>query len=163
MMLRSRKWSRAVCLTIANLGFGTLGCASLTVEEWKTSIPCGGKQFTLTSFCKASGDPFELNTCRPGQKLTNGSRSVALPATPRDAKLSPLFATHWQCVMTEAAPYLVLDFATGTGRSSSDESVEFYDMHLQVVTDESTIRGIYKRSGKAPNGFVKSIFPGEGN
>lgn len=163
MMPRSKKWRLAACLAISNLGFATSGCASSAVEEWKTSIPCGDKQFIVTTFCKASGDPYELNTCRPGQQLTNGSRAVSLPPKPRDAKLSPLFATHWQCVRVGSSSYLVLDFSTGKGRSSSDESVEFYDMQLQVVNDEATIRAIYKYADKAPNGYVKSIFPGESN
>lgn len=162
MMSKAKYLQVGTCLTFLSFGLTTLGCARPSVEEWKTAIPCGDTQYVVTSHCKASGDQFELNTCKPGQQLTNGQQSVDIPLIPRDAKRAPLFATHWQCVKTDKGSYLLLDFSTGTGRTANDEAVEFYDNQLHRVTDESVIRSIYKHVDKAPEGYVKSIYPGEG-
>lgn len=158
------KYSR-IAASVAFLAFGLViaGCATASEEAWKTIISCGGSQYVVTSYCKASGDAFELNTCRPGQQLAVGKLSIVVPSGPRTAKQSALFATHWQCVQTHTGSYLLLDFSSGSGRTSSDEAVEFYDKQLHRVTDEVVIRSIYKHAGKAPEGYVKSIYPGEGN
>ncbi len=162
MMLNSKYLQVSACLAFLSFGLATTGCASSNVEEWETVIPCGGSQYVVTSHCKASGDTFELNTCRPGQQLAVGKLSINVPSAPRTAKQPPLFATHWQCVKTDAGAYLLLDFSSGTGRTASDEAVEFYDNQLHRVTDETIIRSIYKHANKAPDGYVKSIYPGEG-
>lgn len=162
MMSNSKYLQVSAYLAFLSLGL-TTGCASASAEEWKTDIPCGGLQYVVTSHCKASGDAFELNTCRPGQQLTVGKLSINVPSAPRTAKQQPIFATHWQCVKTDTGAYLLLDFSSGTGRTASDEAVEFYDKQLHRITDEAVIRSIYRHADKAPEGYVKSIYPGEGN
>lgn len=163
MMSKSNRLYAAASIAFFSLGLTTSGCASSSVDEWRTIIPCGGLQYVVTSRCKASGDTFELNTCQPGQRLTVGKISIEVPSTPRTAKQPQLFATHWQCVRTDTGSFLSLDFSSGTGRTADDEGVEFYDNQLHRVTDEAIIRSIYKHSNKAPEGYVKSIYPGEGN
>jgi hypothetical protein len=163
MMSKSKFLQGTACISLLIFGLTTAGCARSNAGEWKTVIPCGGIQYTVTSHCKASGDSFELNTCRPGQQLATGRRSIEIPSTARASKQAPLFATHWQCVKTDKDSYLLLDYSTGTGRAPSDEAVEFYDSQLNRVTDDSTIRSIYKHADKAPEGYVRSIYPGEGN
>lgn len=161
-MSKTKYLQFVACIVFLSCGFAASGRADSGVEEWKTVIPCGGDQYIVTSHCKASSDPFELNTCRPGQQLAVGDLSIEIPAKARAATQAPLFATHWQCVKTDEEFYLLLDFSTGTGRSASDEAVEFYDRQLRRLTRESIIRRIYKYADEAPDGYVRSIYPGEG-
>ncbi|MDE2400038.1 MAG: hypothetical protein KGL90_00025 [Burkholderiales bacterium] len=163
MMSKSNRLQAAVSIAFFSLGLTTSGCASSNLDEWRTVIPCGGLQYVVTSHCKASNDTFELNTCQPGQQLAIGNISIELPSTPHTAKKPSLFATHWQCVTTDTGSFLSLDFSSGTGRTADDEAVEFYDKQLRRVTDEAIIRSIYKHSKNAPEGYVKSIYPGEGS
>lgn len=163
MMSTKRGFHAGLFFVFLFFGMATSGCASPSADVWETSIPCGGVLYVVTSHCKASGDLFELNTCRPGQRLAIGEKSVDVPSAPRAAKLPALFATHWQCVKTDTRVYLLLDFSSGTGRGANDETVEFYDNQLHRVTDEAIIRSIYKHANKAPEGYVRSIYPGEGN
>ena len=163
MMSKSRNLLVAVSTAFLSFGLATSGCASSSMEEWITTIPCGGAQYTVTSYCKASGDTFELNTCRPGQQLATGKRSIEIPSSSRTVKHPSLFATHWQCVTTQTGSYLLLDFSSGTGRTAKDESVEFYDDQLRRVSDQAIIRSINKHADNATQGYVKSIYPGEGN
>jgi hypothetical protein len=163
MMSLPKYFPAAACLAFLSLGLATSGCASPSAEEWKTAIQCGGVQYVVTSHCKSSGDLFELNTCQPKQQLASGLQYVEIPSKQRSMNQAPLFATHWQCVRTDTGSYLMLDFSTGTGRAASDEAVEFYDSHLRKVSDEAIIHNIYKHTDKASEGYVKSIYPGEGN
>lgn len=158
------KYSR-IAASVALLAFGleVAGCANASEDAWKTMVPCGGVQYVITSHCRASGDAFELNTCRVGQQLAVDNLSITVPSAPRRVRSPALFATHWQCVQIDTGSYLVLDFSSGSGRTASDESVEFYDKQLHRVTDKVIIRRIYQHADKAPDGFVKSIYPGEGN
>ena len=162
MMAKKNCLQIAACLSFLAFGITMPGCARSSVDEWETAIPCGGTQYTVITHCKASGDSFELNTCRPGQRLAAGKLSIVIPSTERTSKQAPLFATHWQCLKVDKDSYLLLDFSTGTGRSAGDEAVELYDNQLHRVIDESIIRSIYKHLDKAPEGYVRSIYPGEG-
>jgi hypothetical protein len=105
----------------------------------------------------------DLNVCEPGQQLVTGNRSIQIPTgTPVSGK-PILFATLWSCLETSHGPVLILDYASGQGRSPDDEDVEFFDMVLRVIKDESTQRSLYKVMAQAKKGYVKSIMPGEEN
>lgn len=162
-MMSKNQYSRiAAFVALLVFGFVAEGYATASEEAWETIIPCGGKQYVITSHCIASGDVFELNICRAGQQLAVDNLSITVPSAPPRAKHSALFATHWQCVQFDTGSYILLDFSSGTGRTAHDESVEFYDKQLQRVTNKAIIRRIYEHADKAPEGFVKSIYPGEG-
>jgi hypothetical protein len=163
MMSTSHGLHAAVSVASLSLILASPGCAHASWEEWKTTISCDGAQYVVTSYCRASVDRFELNSCREGQKLANSSSSIAIPASPRKAKQPLLFATHWQCVKTHVGSYLLLDFSSGSGRTANDESTEIYDNQLRRVIDESITRAVYKHLEKAAEGYVKSIYPSGDN
>jgi hypothetical protein len=132
------------------------------MEEWRSTIDCGGLKFVVVSQCKASGDPFELNTCLSNQKLTLGDKSVNIPASKLRSQPTTLYATYWYCIEEPQGPVVRLGYASGKGRGSDDEGTEFFDYQLRLIQDEKRTDSLFKNLKKVRKGFVRSIMPGEG-
>lgn len=140
------------------------GCAqtNLAMEEWRTTIDCGGSRYFVISQCRASGDPFELNTCVPNQKLIFGDKSISVPAGKLRRQSTALYATHWNCIEEPQGSVIRLGYASGEGRGSNDEGTEFFDDQLRLIQDEKRINRFFQSLKKSRKGFVRSIMPGEG-
>jgi hypothetical protein len=163
-MIPQLKILRAMMLIGAlSLWLSIFGCAQSIAEEWKTVIPCGPKNYVVTSHCRPSKDPFELNTCQPGQQLSSDPLSIQIPSSKKILKSALLFATHWQCVAVDTSYFLMIDYSTGTSQSEADEAVEFYDSQLLRINDAPTIKRIRQNTHNAPEGYINSIYPGEGS
>ena len=141
------------------------GCvqAEPKLEEWRTPITCGGKQFEVISRCYASPDPMELNVCESRQRLMSGAHSTQIPTRTATKDKPILFATFWNCFETRQGPVIRLGYTSGQGRSPDDEDVEFFDYKLSVIKDKTTQRKLYELMPTTKGGYVKSIMPSEGN
>ena len=69
------------------------------LEEWRTPITCGDKQFVVISRCYASLDPMELNVCESRQRLMSGAHSTQVPTHTATKDKPILYATFWNCVL----------------------------------------------------------------
>lgn len=115
------------------------------------TMTCGGASYTLTSTCKSSGDPMELNDCKPQTLVIDqggAKRSTTLPELPakyaaqirasgRD--LQDLFVISWACSKTADGPIATLYYSIGGGSAEYSEAWTHYDKAGKLVVDDSDI------------------------
>jgi len=115
------------------------------------TMTCGGASYTLTSTCKSSGDPMELNYCKRQTLVIDqggAKRSRTLPELPakyaaqiyasgRD--LQDLFVISWACSKTADGQIATLYYSIGGGSAEYSEAWTHYDKAGKLVTDDSKL------------------------
>lgn len=149
-----------VGLLVVGFAVHISGCASNGYETWKSDVSCAGQHFTITSYCKPSGDPELMNSCKGEQLLSKeGQQDIKIPQPETKAINKDLRATHWKCQQVGDTSYLEIRFAAGLGNVAGDEAVEFFNLQLRPVLDHSQQMNIIRTGKKTNKGRVKSIMP----
>jgi len=133
---------------------------------------CGAASYTLKSTCKSSGDPMELNDCKPQTLAIDNAgarRSTTLPELPRElvaevrasrGGLQDLFVVAWGCSKAGGAPMATLHYSFGGGSGEHSEAWSHYDKAGKLFVKEPKLTPDEVKAVERSFKKVPSIMPG---
>lgn len=135
-------------------------------------MSCGAASYTLKSTCKGSGDPMELNDCKPQTLAIDNAgarRSVTLPELPKKlaaeirasrAGLEDLFVVAWSCSKAGGEPVATLHYSVGGGSGEYSEAWSHYDKAGKLFVKEPKLTPDEVKAVERSFKKVPSIMPG---
>jgi len=137
-------------------------------DKQVVSMACGEANYTLSSVCSKSGDPMELNDCKPQSLIiehAGAKRTAALPELPKDESkrlraggrnLQDLFVVRWACSAARSGPIVTLYYSIGGGSAPDGETWTHYDktgklMESSTKLTPDEVKAIERNFKKVPS------------
>lgn len=133
---------------------------------------CGAASYTLKSTCKSSGDPMELNDCKPQTLAIDNAgarRSATLPELPGELAaevrasrggMGDLFVVAWGCSIAGGEPIATLHYSVGGGSGEYSEAWSHYDKAGKLFVKEPKLTPDEVKAVERSFEKVPSIMPG---